>query len=160
MKKRLVAGLVSIAIFGCGKSHSNATVFQLTLNGANYSFDSIVAWVDTSQGIFFTTIDGLNTKTKSQLRVLAQSNKNTMNGTYTHMPPYPDNCILVSFGCTIVSGVNVNTYVAQGTAEFLFKISSSDSKNISGSFTGTLVDLSGVKNPSATGQFQLPYQFR
>jgi hypothetical protein len=160
MKRLLVASLVPIAILACGKSHSNATVFQLTLNGANYSFDSVVAWVDTSQGIFFTTIDGLNTKTRSHFRVEAQSNKKTLNGTYTHMPPYPDNCILVVFGCTVVSGINVNTYVAQGTAEFLFNISSSDSKNISGSFTGTLVDLGGVKNANTTGQFHLPYQLR
>jgi hypothetical protein len=160
MKIIIVIIFFLTAVAACRKNSSGRNYFEFQLNNVTYTFDSIVAFVDTSAGSYITSIYAANTETKSNVSIETQANNKTLNGVYSHIFPQPSSDILVDFGVSIVAGQSYYTYVVEG-GTFTFTIDNSTTTNIHGTFSGSLAALNSTPNGNiANGQFEIPYSFR
>ena len=151
---------VFITIFAsCGKSKSEPTVFQFTLNGQTYSMDSISAYVDTSAGPVITSVYTVDTKTQSNASFLLQANSKIIVGSYSQVQATPTANILFGFRVVTVSGTTVNTYAVQNS-NFTVSVSGSNGNRLTGTFGGTASAINGGQSGTITdGRFNVPFTF-
>ncbi len=134
--------LLATITISCHKSHPDANFFQLKINATTYTFDSLSAIVDTSVGVWATSVFAYNTKTGSITRFHTQSDLKKFNGTYSRNSPTPANFLLLDFGANILPNtpMGADAYTLEGTT-FTLTINSSDNNYITGSFSGSVTDL-------------------
>ena len=149
----------ALLLTGCGKSNGGGAGLSVRIDGTNYSFDSVAAWVDTTGGVYIISIDAANTKSHSHMTVEAQSNNKTLKGLYSRLNPPPTDHILPDFIVIILSGQSLIDYALEGES-FSFSIDNADNQTLHGSFTGSVGNLVSGKSVPAAGQFQIPYKYR
>ena len=141
MKRVSIFIIALFLVVACKKHNMTSYYFKFQYNGNSYSLDSIYAIIDTTAGVYKTTIYSLNTYDQDYVHIQLISDNGSVTGSYlsgySTAFPRPTDLFSIVPSSSIWVYHPLMSYFVYPSLPFTLTISSASKTAIGGSFTGS-----------------------